>query len=717
MPGLRLTKNSGMADKAEVMKGNSFNLEAANIAQDDVASVYEAAPIQKAMFLMAAEEDAMQQTLAHSPHPWLYSDSYWFHLPAHLNVALFVQAWDKLVEQFAILRTSFLQLSKEGQAATIAAIEWKHGRGPFKPISITAKDAFLPGRQAGMPHLSTGQICASAVLILATESKDDRPVLRLDLHHALMDGTSLAAMMTKLVELYHNQQSSSRSLTLNSATPARVAQELRHLNTSADRQFWASYLSNIQAVQWPVRHGAGASNGLYCTDRFVTASCRRGDAFPHDKTETSSTIIRTALAAAMAIHAFDPTVAEDLEGDIVFFEVASLRGRLSQGEARTAAAGPVLGYRLIRARPTRAALLNDLQSQLDTKTFGRHEMADLGSLLGTYQGDDTLNFRRSCQVMLVCQSTTSMPELNPTLCEIAPVMKRSSHTSAPITVEVLPLCLDRNEVRVHFDTRHIVEADARAFANHIVTIIKMLTSSEQRQPLTMEETSRQLAESDGVAEWRSQPHSVAASMRELVETGQQTMHGGCEQNALRYPMKVALQYAEQSFITYGELNRRAARVAHNLHSRGVQPGAFVIVCMKRTDDTITTILGILKAGAAYVPVDPMDPPARKKLIFEETNAAGVVVIDKLEDDAEWVPHSAGLWTAKELQDETDDESSYLQTQVSPDSLAYLLFTSGSTGRPKAVAVEHRNVATWTKTNRSWNGLQWSVSSDSVGHCK
>jgi amino acid adenylation domain-containing protein len=125
-------------------------------------------------------------------------------------------------------------------------------------------------------------------------------------------------------------------------------------------------------------------------------------------------------------------------------------------------------------------------------------------------------------------------------------------------------------------------------------------------------------------------------------------------------------------LTYAELNARANRIAHRLLAQGVQPQELVGVSMERSPDLIAALLGILKAGAAYLPFAP-DLPAERVAFM--TADAGLKHWVRTEDAA-----SA---------DACSDVNPGLRT--SPADLAYCLFTSGSTGRPKGVLVEHRNV--------------------------
>jgi amino acid adenylation domain-containing protein len=141
-------------------------------------------------------------------------------------------------------------------------------------------------------------------------------------------------------------------------------------------------------------------------------------------------------------------------------------------------------------------------------------------------------------------------------------------------------------------------------------------------------------------------------------------------------------------LTYGELNTRANQVAHLLRECGVQTGEVVGVCLERTPWLVAAILGILKAGAAYAPLNPDHPPAR--LVAQLDTAAARLLIAERElagYAGELVTLDPGRLAA--LADVDPERVS------EPDRLAYVLYTSGSTGVPKGVAVSHRNLVNYT----------------------
>ncbi|HEX8695266.1 MAG TPA: amino acid adenylation domain-containing protein, partial [Longimicrobium sp.] len=184
-----------------------------------------------------------------------------------------------------------------------------------------------------------------------------------------------------------------------------------------------------------------------------------------------------------------------------------------------------------------------------------------------------------------------------------------------------------------------------------------------------------------VEEWNA---TEAAYPREAC------VHELFEAQVERAPDAVAVSFAGET-LSYAELNRRANRLAHHLQGRGVGPDARVGLCVERGPEMVVAVLGVLKAGAAYVPLDPGYPEERLRYMLadsapailltrsslaERFAGADVPVLSLDSDASAWAEHP---------------ETNPGRGGLTPRHLAYVIYTSGSTGRPKGVMVEHRGV--------------------------
>ncbi len=167
------------------------------------------------------------------------------------------------------------------------------------------------------------------------------------------------------------------------------------------------------------------------------------------------------------------------------------------------------------------------------------------------------------------------------------------------------------------------------------------------------------------------------------------LHQVFEKQVERTPDATALVYDNQS-LSYAELNTRANRLAHQLIELGVQPDARVAICMERSPAMIVGLLAVLKAGGAYIPLDPAYPSER--LTHALTDATPIILLADAAGRA--ALDAATLATLTVLDPNRLPESALTNPQVfglSPHHLAYIIYTSGSTGTPKGVMIEHQSV--------------------------
>ncbi|HVK57389.1 MAG TPA: amino acid adenylation domain-containing protein, partial [Candidatus Kapabacteria bacterium] len=201
--------------------------------------------------------------------------------------------------------------------------------------------------------------------------------------------------------------------------------------------------------------------------------------------------------------------------------------------------------------------------------------------------------------------------------------------------------------------------------NESIGRLEMLTAAERRQMLVDWNDTR-----------RENPR--AALVHELFEA-----------QAARNPESVALQYDSCS-ITYRELSARSNQLANYLRAHGVGENSLVGVYMERSIEMVTAFLAILKAGAAYVPLDLSYPKERLEFMVADTKMPMIVTQQSLRSD---LPESF----ARVVSVDTDREQIEQHRDTAPeakataDSLAYIIYTSGSTGQPKGVAVPHRGI--------------------------
>jgi amino acid adenylation domain-containing protein len=162
-----------------------------------------------------------------------------------------------------------------------------------------------------------------------------------------------------------------------------------------------------------------------------------------------------------------------------------------------------------------------------------------------------------------------------------------------------------------------------------------------------------------------------------------------ERQVISQPYATALEVNDKTF-TYQALDSRANRLAQQLNRQGIGPNHVVAICLKRTENLIIGMLGVLKAGAAYLPLNPDDPPLRLSHILTH-GAARVIVTDsksKTNLSEESAPALVLEWPPAETEEDCESSGNLPE----PADLAYVIYTSGTTGAPKGVEVTHGALA-------------------------
>ncbi|MGW2332137.1 amino acid adenylation domain-containing protein [Streptomyces sp. NPDC001700] len=166
----------------------------------------------------------------------------------------------------------------------------------------------------------------------------------------------------------------------------------------------------------------------------------------------------------------------------------------------------------------------------------------------------------------------------------------------------------------------------------------------------------------------------------------------------RRPDAVAVIHGDDH-VTYAELDRRANQLAHHLQGRGIGPETLVGLCVERGTEVIVAILGILKAGAAYVPIDPNHPRDRIRFVLDDAKVTTAVTQQRFTELFEASPGTELVLLDAEHEALAEQPDTAPSTPTSQDDLAYVIYTSGSTGVPKGILMPAAcvvNLVAWQK---------------------
>ena len=188
---------------------------------------------------------------------------------------------------------------------------------------------------------------------------------------------------------------------------------------------------------------------------------------------------------------------------------------------------------------------------------------------------------------------------------------------------------------------------------------------------------------------------VGPMQREVVSAWSQTkgeharekcVHELFEEQVERTPDAIAVAYGEEQ-VSYAQLNRCANRLAHYLISLGVKPDGRVAICVERGLEMVIGILGILKAGAAYVPLDPSYPAERLRFMVEDSGPVAVMTQESLRGMVEGVGDGSRvveLGVVMNRPGDREEERNPRGVGRTSQNVCYVIYTSGSTGTPKGV---------------------------------
>ncbi|MFC8863793.1 non-ribosomal peptide synthetase [[Kitasatospora] papulosa] len=254
----------------------------------------------------------------------------------------------------------------------------------------------------------------------------------------------------------------------------------------------------------------------------------------------------------------------------------------------------------------------------------------------------------------------------------------------PLTTVLVPLPDGGSRLWFSYLRSHFSPEAVEQFAGHLARVYAL--SARAPQSRVGDADLLDPAERDRIARL-GRPHGdVAAAGISLLDAFRRAVSAT--------PDAVAVSDGDVS-LTYRELDDRGTLLAAGLRAHGVRHGDRVGVCLERTVELVVTMLGVLKAGAAYVPTDPAYPADR--LAWTASDAGLRVVVTRLPE----FPRGDGTTalTPGELLEAAPDRPSAPEVAPGPDDPAYVIYTSGSTGRPKGVVVPHGNVVSLIEATR------------------
>ncbi|MBQ3934873.1 MAG: amino acid adenylation domain-containing protein, partial [Clostridia bacterium] len=496
----------------------------------------------------------------------------------------------------------------------------------------------------------------------------NRPYLFLDFHHVLFDGTSMAVLLSDISEAYLGHPVEKE--TYSGYEIALDEEEARQSSLYGDaKQYFASLLAETDGDYLPKK--------ALRTGEKENRSVRRSFAF--DRKSFDERVRKDGLSAdAIFNYFFGLTMTKYICRDDALY-CAAYSGRSDTRRANVASmlvkTLPV--YLKTDPEDDLVSGVRAMKKQLDaSRAFSVYSFAEIASatgvtaeLLFVYQGD-FFKFDRLCGL--------------PAESKLIP----SSTPKAALTFQV-SVDGDRVLLDLDYDGSVYDEPLVTAFARTFETLFRQFGSVKK------------VGELDCLSDEDRKMYDAFNATDE--ETRDCAFHKLFEEQVLRVPDKTAV-FARDGSYTFRELNEAANRIAHALIDAGIQKGDFVAVVMPRVKDAYSARHGVLKAGAAFVPIDPKYPDDRISYILESANAKAVISTKEV---FEQKPDAFNVGSALRM-----DANEMLKTAdcsnpdvpVGPSDMCYVIYTSGSTGKPKGVMIRHRNLVNYVADGNNPNTL-------------
>ena len=605
----------------------------------------------------------------------LYVEQLSFTLREGLNAGAFEQAWREVIARHTILRTAFvwegldepLQVVRQTVDVSVARHDWRELTAEMQREQF---DAFmLADRQRGF-DLSEAPLLRLTLMRLT--EKTYRFVW--STHQMVVDGWSLFLVLKEALALYEAISQGRDSRILKSRPFRDYIAWLQQQELSEAGEFWRKLLRGFTTPTSliPVRASRLAPSPRQATDakqqvHLNSATTSALQNLARQQRLTLNTLAEGAWAVLLSRYSG--------EEDVVFG--VTMSGRPATLDGIEEMAGAFINTLPLRVRvaddETLLPWLHNIQARL--AELRRYEYSPLVEVQGWSEVgrgqplfDSILAFENYPVEVALREQVNRLG--------IGDV-HFSAKTNYPITVVIVPG--ERLLLEINYDSGRFDMAVVRQIARHYESLLESFVK-DPAQKLSDLSLLTQAEREQVLFEWNRQQADYPI---------QQPLQVHFERRAELTPDAPALTF-EGRQISYRELNARANQLARYLRRRGVGAEVRVGICVKRSVELVVGLLGILKAGGAFVPLDAAYPPERLKFMLEDAQLR--VVVTQLELTSH-LPASAGevVCLDADWSGIGEEDAANLDAVSTSSSLAYVIYTSGSTGWPKGVMIEHRSL--------------------------
>jgi amino acid adenylation domain-containing protein len=661
--------------------------------QENVEAIYSLSPLQQGILFHTVW----------SPGSGEYFEQFTWPLAGRIEAGALQRAWQRVLDRHPALRTSFFweglekprQVVHKRLALPFEWLDWREAAAEEQGQRLRA--LLAADREQGFV-LSRAPLMRIRLIQLG----QDLHQLVWSHHHLLLDGWSIGLVMGEVLAFY---AAFARGQELDRPIGRPFADYIAWLqrrDRAAAQAFWSETLAGFRAPTPLAADRAAAAPASAAAAPSSAAAApssaggedygRRELALPPDLGDrlraaarrhglTLNTLFQGAWALLLARYCGEPEA---------LFGVTS-GGRPPEIEGAERMVGLFVNTLPLRvpvppAEPLLAWLRQLQQSNADLRQHEHTALADVQAWSEVPRGqalfETILAFENYPVENLPLGADAGLRVLG-----AAVIWERTNY---PLTVQVLPL--EILAIRMLFDRRRF---DAATVLRRLAHLAQALAAMEQDlgQPLANVSFLLAAERHQLLREWNGAADAAAPGL---------CLHQLFERQAARTPGAEAVS-CDAVRLTYDELNRRSNQLARHLRRRGAGPEAVVAICLGPGLDMVVAILAVLKAGAAYLPLDPAYPDDRLTMMLADSRASMAVV----GGGASLPPGHAGrpLHVVR-LDEQAAGIAAESAADLSgggsgPGNLAYVIYTSGSTGRPKGVLVRHHQAVRLFQATADW----------------
>ncbi|EOD43361.1 putative nonribosomal peptide protein [Neofusicoccum parvum UCRNP2] len=618
------------ASDAQLTRLVDHVLPGVGVGVEDVEDVYPCSPMQNGMLLSRAGERGS------------YNSQLFLELRStdgHIDTSRLERAWQAVIDRHAVLRTLFVE-SVRGDGS-FDQVVLRQAQGAVTHVDDLEREPVAP-RAANEPeHRLFVQVVSRSHVLL-----------RLDISHVLIDGSSTSALMRDIQRGYDSPD-------LLAAEPRPLySTYIEHVSTLFHEhsvEYWKENLSGAEPchlLQWSEEQDGTLEFAAVppINTAKITAFCRQNGITVSDLLKTAWAIVLrcyTGSDAPVFGYLSSGRGAEHDQAVGVFTNILPCLARLSPTSTVSDALKEIQDDG-IEQMPHKECPLADVMHAADVADAAREGLFNTAMSMQKVSfpsGDGSLAIRM-------------VREKDPT----------------EFAATFLGYISDAGiELVIEYWTSRISTAQAQNLASTVSKVVQSMTENPQSTIGDLDVLSGR--DVDSVRLWNSR----------LAHNGpiNSCIHHLIKQVAKRQPDRPAV-HAWDERLTYGQLEDLSSRLAGHLHNLGILPDQIIPVCMEKSAWTVVSMLAVLKAGGAFVPFDTEAPLDRLLQLLKDTSADFVIASPKtahrLQDHIQQIVVSSAFISRL-------PERVFEQT-VMPNNLAYVLFTSGSTGTPKGIMMQH-----------------------------